>query len=110
MSQQTYKIRLKKDDTVIVLTGKYKGKTGKVLATHPRTNKVTVEGLNVVTRHQKPSAANPSATPREITRPIDVSKVAYYDSTAKKASRVGYKLSADGKKTRLMKSTKKEIK
>jgi large subunit ribosomal protein L24 len=51
--EKIYKIRLKKGDTVMVRSGKFKGKTGKVLATHPRQNKVTVEGINIVKRHLK---------------------------------------------------------
>ncbi len=61
MSQQVYKIRLKKGDTVVVRLGKYKGQTGKVLATHPRENKVTVEGINIVKKHVK---AKPHPTAR----------------------------------------------
>ena len=51
MESKIYKIRLKKGDTVIVRSGKYKGKTGKITATHPRENKVTVEGVNIVKKH-----------------------------------------------------------
>src|SRR5688572_29006551 len=105
-----YKIRLKKDDTVVVLVGKYKGKTGKVLATHPRENKVTVEGINVVKKHQKPNKANPQGGILEITKPIWVSRVAIVDPTTKKASRIGYAIAKDGTKTRVYKKSGKEIK
>lgn len=106
-----YKIRLKKDDTVIVLAGKYKGKTGKILATHPRENKVTVEGINIVKKHQKPNRANPQGGILEITKPIWVSKVAIVDPSTKKASRIGYSVDAKtGEKTRVFKKTGKEIK
>lgn len=105
-----YKIRLKKDDTVIVLAGKYKGKTGKVLATHPRENKVTVEGINIVKKHQKPNKANPQGGILEITKPIWVSKVAIVDPSTKKASRIGYAVAKDGTKTRIFKKSGKEIK
>lgn len=107
---KNYKIRLKKGDTVVVRSGKYKGQTGKVLATHPRDNKVTVEGINIVKKHQKPSKAHPQGGILEITKPIDVSKVGYYDATAKKASRIGFKLAKDGGKTRVLKTTGKEVK
>jgi large subunit ribosomal protein L24 len=53
--KQIFKIRLKKGDTVVVRSGKYKGKTGKVTATHPTENKVTVEGINIVKKHMKPN-------------------------------------------------------
>lgn len=105
-----YKIRLKKDDTVIVLAGKYKGKTGKVLATHPTQNKVTVDGINIVKKHQKPNKAYPQGGIIELTKPIWVSKVAAYEPTSKKASRIGYKSDKDGKKIRVYKTSGKEMK
>ena len=58
-AQKRFKIRLKKGDLVMVRSGKDKGKTGKVLATHPQENKVTVEGINVVKRHVKPNRTHP---------------------------------------------------
>lgn len=105
-----YKIRLIKGDTVIVRSGKYKGKTGKILSTHPRLNKVTVEGINIVKKHQKPTRADPQGGIVEITKPIWVSKVAILEPTTKKASKIGYKLAADGTKSRVYKSSTKEIK
>lgn len=107
--EKIYKIRLKKGDTVIVRTGKYKGQTGKVLATHPRENKVTVEGINIVKKHVKPTRANPQGGIVEITKPIWVSKVSIQEPSSKKPSRIGMKLDKDGKKTRVFKSTGKEI-
>jgi large subunit ribosomal protein L24 len=107
---KVYKIRLKKGDNVIVLSGKYKGKTGKVLATHPRENKVTVEGVNIVKKHQKPNRANPQGGILELTKPMWVSKVAIVDPSTKKASRIGYSLAKDGSKTRVFKQSGKEIK
>lgn len=105
-----YKIRLKKGDTVIVRTGKYKGKTGKITATHPTENKVTVEGINIVKKHIKPNKANPQGGIIELTKPVWVSKVAIVDPSTKKASRIGYKLDAKGTKTRVFKQSGKEIK
>jgi len=105
-----YKIRLKKGDNVVVRSGKYKGKTGKVLATHPSENKVTVEGINVVKKHQKPNRDHPQGGIIEVTKPIWVSKVAIVEPTTKKPSRIGYKLADDGSKARVFKSTGKEIK
>jgi large subunit ribosomal protein L24 len=107
---KVYKIRLKKGDTVVVRAGKYKGKTGKVTATHPTLNKVTVEGVNIVKRHQKPTPVNPAGGIKEFTKPIWVSKVGLYDSTAKKASRISYKTDAKGSKIRVMKTSGKEVK
>lgn len=104
------KIRLKKGDMVVVRAGKYKGKTGKVTATHPRDNKVTVDGINVVKKHVKPNQQHPQGAIVEITKPIWVSKVGILEPASKKASRIGYKLDKDGKKTRVFKKTGKEIK
>ncbi len=104
------KIRLKKGDTVIVRAGKYKGKTGKISATHPTDNKVTVEGINIVKKAMKPTRTRPQGGIVEITKPIWVSKVGLVEPTSKKASRVGYKVAEDGTKTRIFKSTGKEVK
>lgn len=110
MTNQLFKIRLKKGDLVVVRAGKYKGKTGKVLATHPRENKVTVDGINIVKKHQKPNKEYPQGGIIELTKPMPVSKVGILEPTTKKASRVGYKLNDDGTKTRIYKSSGKEIK
>ncbi|HSX43392.1 MAG TPA: 50S ribosomal protein L24 [Candidatus Saccharimonadales bacterium] len=105
-----YKIKLKKGDTVVVLAGKYKGKTGKVVATHPSENKVTVEGINIVKKATKPNKTYPQGGIIDITKPIWVSKVAIVEPTTKKPSRIGIKVAEDGTKTRVFKSTGKEIK
>lgn len=105
-----YKIKLKKGDTVQVLSGKYKGKTGKVVATHPSENKVTVEGINIVKKAMKPNKAYPQGGIIDITKPIWVSKVAIVEPTSKKPSRIGYKLDDKGAKTRVFKKSGKEIK
>lgn len=110
MEKKMYKIRLKKGDTVMVRTGKYKGQTGKVVATHPSENKVTVEGINVVKKAVKPTRTNPVGGFQEITKPMWVSKVGLVEPTSKKPTRVGYKLNDDGSKTRVYKSTGKEVK
>lgn len=108
-----FKIRLKKGDTVMVRAGKDKGKTGKITAVHPRENKVTVEGVNIVKKHQKPNRAYPQGGINDVTKPIWVSKVGIVDvsdKAAKKPTRIGYQLANDGTKTRVFKSTGKEIK
>jgi large subunit ribosomal protein L24 len=105
-----YKIRLKKNDTVIVLSGKYKGKTGKVLAVHPADNKVTVEGINIVKKHLKPNKEYPQGGIIDITKPVFVSKVAIYEPTSKKPSKISYQVDKDGSKKRIYKRTGKEIK
>ncbi|MGC1176721.1 MAG: 50S ribosomal protein L24 [Candidatus Saccharimonadales bacterium] len=109
-ARKPFKIRLKKGDTVVVRAGKYKGQTGKITAVHPRDNKVTVEGINVVKKHIKPNQAHPQGTILEVTQPIWVSKVSIIDPTSKKATRIGYQLDKEGSKTRVYKSSGKEIK
>lgn len=110
MDKHVYKIRLKKGDTVVVRSGKYKGKTGKITATHPAENKVTVEGINIVKKHVKPNTAHPQGGIVEVTKPILVSKVGIMDPASKKPTRIGYTVDKDGKKTRVYKSNGKEIK
>jgi large subunit ribosomal protein L24 len=73
----------------MVRVGKYKGKTGKILKTHPKTNQVTIENINVVKKHLKPNNTYPQGTILEITKPIDVSKVGIFDTDTKKVSRIG---------------------
>lgn len=104
------KFRIKKGDTVVVRTGSYKGKTGKIIAVHPKLNSVTVEGVNIVKRHTKPNKSNPQGGILELTKPIDVSKVGILDPVSKKASRIGYQIAKDGAKIRVFKTSGKEIK
>jgi large subunit ribosomal protein L24 len=110
MSDQIFKIRLKKGDTVVVRSGKYKGKSGKIVATHPDLNKVTVEGINIVKKATKPNKTYPQGGIIEITKPIAVSKVGIQEPTSKKPSRIGYKFDKVGKKVRVFAKSGKEIK
>lgn len=110
MNDRVFKIKLKKGDVVVVRSGKHKGKTGKITATHPMLNKVTVEGINVVKRHVKPNRQNPQGAIVELTKPIWVSNVALYDEATKKAVKFATKVDEKGVKTRVNKKTGKEIK
>jgi large subunit ribosomal protein L24 len=94
---------VKKGDTVKVITGKDKGKTGVVLTAMPKANKVVVEGVNIAKKHQKPSNANPQGGIVEFEAPIHVSNVQVLDKNGV-AGRVGYKV-VDGKKVRYSKKT-----
>lgn len=105
-----FKIRLKKGDTVVVTTGKYKGKTGKIIATHPKENKVTIEGINIVKKSIKPTQLKPQGGIVEITKPMWVSKVALVDPSDKKPSKIGYKFDKLGNKVRVYKRSGKEVK
>ncbi len=109
-SQPSFKMRIKKGDQVIVRSGKYKGRSGKVIEALPKLNKVTVEGINIVKRHRKPSTAHPQGTIEEITKPIWVSKVGLADTANKKPSRVGYTIDKEGNKIRILKTSGKEVK
>jgi len=110
MTNSMYKIRIKKGDTVLITSGKYKGQTGKVLATHPTQNKVTVEGINVVKRHVKPTQQKPQGGIVNIQKPIWVSKVAVISGTDKKPARIGYSFDKQGNKIRINSRTGKELK
>lgn len=94
---------VKKGDKVKVITGKDKNKEGVVLAAFPKKDKVTVEGVNIVKKHQKPSQAAPQGGILEVEAPIHVSNVMVLDPNGV-AGRVGYK-EVDGKKVRVSKKT-----
>ena len=89
-------MRIKKDDTVIVLTGKDKGKTGKVLKAMPKEGKVIVEGINMQTKHQKQTPKEPAEIKHQ-EGPLDISNVMYYDTKTKTATKIGYKMEGDQK-------------
>lgn len=93
--------KIKKGDTVKVITGKDKGREGKVTAVI-KGGKVVVDGINEVTKHTKPSQANPQGGIVRQSAPIDVSNVMYVSKG--KASRVGFRME-DGKKVRFAKAT-----
>ncbi len=84
------KLKVKKGDKVVVLTGKDKGKTGEIKKVLPADNKVVVQGVNVQTKHRKPSATNAGGLDK-VETPIHVSNVALVDPKTSKATRVGYK-------------------
>ena len=97
-------LKIKKGDTVRVIAGKDKDKEGKVLAVDARKMRVVVEGVNMITKHEKPSMANQQGGIVNREAPIDISNVMYYDSKAKKPSRIGYK-EENGKKVRYAKAS-----
>lgn len=99
-----FKVHVKAGDTVQVLSGKYKGKVGKVQKVFPETSQVLVEGVNMVTKHIKPQGETPG---RKDTKegPIHSSKVMLYSEKQKKASRVGMRILEDGRKVRYLKKT-----
>ena len=96
-------MHIKKDDTVVVITGKDKGKKGKVLKAFPKTDKVIVEGVNIQTKHQK-QTRKAAAEIKHQEGPIHVSNVMIWDSKAKAPTRIGYTVE-NGKKKRVSKKT-----
>lgn len=98
-------MRVKKGDTVVVITGKDKGKSGKVLKVFPKANRVLVEGANVITKHQKPNAINPQGGIINKEAPIHISNVMPLDPETGKGTRVRIE-DRDGKKVRVAKSGK----
>ena len=96
-------MKIQKNDTVLVITGKDKGKKGKVLKAFPKTNKVIVEGVNVQTKHQKAKDQQPAQIIK-VEGPIDASNVMYYDTKAKAPVRIGFKME-NGHKKRVSKKT-----
>lgn len=99
-------MKIRKQDQVMVLSGKDKGKTGKVTAVFPADRTVLVEGINVVKRHTKPSSKNPQGGILEVTKPIAASKVMVIDPTSGVPSRVGYTKTKDGQKERAFKPSR----
>ncbi|WP_271078256.1 50S ribosomal protein L24 [Aurantiacibacter sp. MUD61] len=92
--------KIKKGDTVVVLSGKDKGVTGTVQQVMPKEGKVLVEGVNVMTRHRKPSQANPQGGIDRIPAPLHIAKVAIADPKDGKPTRVRFE-EKDGKKVRV---------
>jgi large subunit ribosomal protein L24 len=92
--------KIRKGDTVVVLSGKDKGKTGEVIRSMPKDAKVVVAGVNVAVRHKKPSQVNPQGGLERKEAPMHVSKVAVADPKTGKATRVRFE-TRDGKKVRV---------
>jgi large subunit ribosomal protein L24 len=104
-------MKLKADDNVIVISGKDKGRTGKIIRVDPAKDRVYVEGVNMVKRHQRPNPARPNAQVGVIERegPVHVSNVALVDPKDRKATRVGTRRTEDGKRMRVTKRSGTEI-
>lgn len=90
-------MKLRRDDMVVVIAGRDKGKTGKVVVVIPKENKVVVEGINIVKKHTKPSTKVPKGGILDVTKAIDVSKLMVIDPKSGKPARIGYNVTAKGK-------------
>jgi len=102
------KIRLKKGDEVIVIAGKDKGKTGKIVRVISEKRKVIVSDINKYKKHQKPGNNEPGGI-IEKDMPLDISNIAFFDAETKKGTRIGFMFNKDGKKIRINKKSGKEI-
>src|ERR1700742_1821213 len=101
-------MRIRRDDQVVVISGKDRGKTGKVLRTEPKKNRVYVEGLNIIKRHERPRSTGDMATASpggivEKEGPIHVSNVMVLDPKGNKGTRIGVSRTDQGKHRRVAK-------
>ncbi|WP_055340110.1 50S ribosomal protein L24 [Paraclostridium sordellii] len=101
-------MRVKKGDTVVVIAGKDKGKKGTVTKVFTKANRVLVEGVNVITKHQKPTAVNPQGGIINKEAPIHISNVMPVDPETGKGTRVRFEVK-DGQKVRVSVKSGKEI-
>jgi large subunit ribosomal protein L24 len=101
--------RIRKGDTVIVLAGKDKGKSGRVLEVRPDADRAVVEGVNTVRKHTKPSMSDPQGGVKTKEASIHMSNIALRDPQTGKATRVGFKTNAKGVKVRVAKRSGVEI-
>ena len=104
------KMHVKKGDTVYVVSGKEKGKTGKVLKVLRHKDQALVEKLNIVKRHQKPNQANPTGGIVEKEAPIHISNLMLFDEADSSPTRIGHKVLSTGEKVRYSKKSGEEIK
>ena len=104
------KLHIQRNDTVVVLAGQDKGKTGKVLKVLVDENRALVEGVNMVSKSTKPSAKNPQGGIVKQEAPIHISNLSLVDPKSGKPTRVGIKVTDDGKKVRIAKKSGEEIK
>ena len=106
---QALKLKIKKDDKVKVLTGKDKGKIGKVLKVVKKTNRVVVENINVVKVHQRPTQGNPQGGIVEKSMPVDISNLMIMCNSCVKPTRIGMKQLEGGKRVRVCKKCNEQI-
>lgn len=102
-------MNFKVGDKVVVITGKDKGKEGKIIKTLKNDNKVVVEGINIVTKHVKPSAQNENGGIIKVEAPIHVSNVMILDPKTKKRTRIAHEIDENGKKHRISVKSKERL-
>jgi large subunit ribosomal protein L24 len=104
-----HKIKLKKGDTVMVISGNYKGKTGRVLSVDAESERLLVEGVNMVKRHTKPNAKNNKGGIIKQESSLNISNLMLVDPKTSKPTRVGRKLNDKGKLVRYSKKSGEEL-
>ena len=102
-------MKIKKNDTVLIITGKDRGKKGKVRKSLPKEDKVVIEGLNLIKRHSKTKGQARQAGIIELEAPLHVSKVMLICTKCAKPARVGYRILDDGKKARICRACSEVI-
>ena len=102
------KLKIRSGDTVRVIAGAYKGSEGKVIRVYPKRNKALVEGINMVSKHEKPSAKNPQGGITEKEMPIHISNLSLMDPKSGENTRIGYEM-RDGNKVRVSKKSNEVI-
>jgi len=102
-------VKIRKNDTVVVIAGKDKGKKGKVRRALPKKSRVLVEGLNMIKRHSRARRAARQAGIIELEAPVHVSNVMLLCNKCAKPTRVGFKILDDGKKVRICRSCQEVI-
>lgn len=98
-------MHVRKGDTIQVISGRDKGKVGEITAVNPKTSQVTIEGVNVRTKHVKPRQEGESGQIITFEAPIHSSNVMLYSTKEKTVSRVGYTYTEDGRKVRMLRKT-----
>jgi large subunit ribosomal protein L24 len=102
------KFKIKKGDQVVVTTGREKGKTGEVIEVRPSESRVIVQGVNMVTKHVRPSQTSAGGIEKK-EAPLHISNVAHVDPESGKPTRVGFEINKDGSKTRIARRSGKAI-
>jgi large subunit ribosomal protein L24 len=110
MEKKNVKLNIRKGDLVKVIAGDSKGQQGKVLEVITKTDRVLVEGANMVSKHTKPNAANPNGGINKMEAPIHISNVSLIDPKSGNSTRIARKRSEDGKVIRIAKKSGEEIK
>jgi large subunit ribosomal protein L24 len=96
--------KIRKGDTVVVLTGRDKGRSGEVLRVIPADDRVLVDGVNMVKKHRRPSPSSAGGI-ESIAAPLHISNVAHKDPKSGKPTRIGFKILEDGRKVRFAKAS-----